>query len=81
MEKLQAEWKYDGMRTIIMKKDDKIWLFTRRQEDVTKQFPDLVELCRKGIKAEECVIEGEAIAVDPKSNTPMAFQGSFPKDS
>jgi DNA ligase-1 len=69
-----AEWKYDGMRTIIMKKNDKIWLFTRRQEDVTKQFPDLVELCRKGIKAEECVIEGEAIAVEPNSNTPMAFQ-------
>jgi len=71
---IAAEWKYDGMRTIIMKKNDKIWLFTRRQEDVTKQFPDLVELCRKGIKAEECVIEGEAIAVEPNSNTPMAFQ-------
>jgi DNA ligase-1 len=69
-----AEWKYDGMRTIIMKKNDKIWLFTRRQEDVTKQFPDLVELCKKGIKANECVIEGEAIAVDPKTNIPMAFQ-------
>ena len=69
-----AEWKYDGMRTIIMKKEDKIWLFTRRQEDVTKQFPDLVELCRKGIKVDECVIEGETIAVDPKTNTPMAFQ-------
>jgi DNA ligase-1 len=71
---IAAEWKYDGMRTIIMKKNDKIWLFTRRQEDVTKQFPDLVELCKKGIKANECVIEGEAIAVDPKTNIPMAFQ-------
>jgi DNA ligase-1 len=69
-----AEWKYDGMRTIIMKKNDKIWLFTRRQEDVTKQFPDLVELCKKGIKANECVIEGETIAVQPKTNIPMAFQ-------
>jgi DNA ligase-1 len=69
-----AEWKYDGMRTIIMKKNDKIWLFTRRQEDVTKQFPDLVELCKRGIKANECVIEGETIAVDPKTNIPMAFQ-------
>ncbi|MDT7858964.1 MAG: ATP-dependent DNA ligase [Candidatus Aenigmarchaeota archaeon] len=69
-----AEWKYDGMRTIVMKKNDKVWLFTRRQEDVTKQFPDLVELCKKGIKANECVIEGETIAVDPKTNIPMAFQ-------
>ena len=71
---IAAEWKYDGMRTIIMKKGDKIWLFTRRQEDVTKQFPDLIELCKKGIKAEECVIEGETIAIDPKTNIPMAFQ-------
>ena len=69
-----AEWKYDGMRTIIMKKEDKIWLFTRRQEDVTKQFPDLIELCKRGIKANECVIEGETIAIDPKNNIPMAFQ-------
>jgi DNA ligase 1 len=71
---IAAEWKYDGMRTIIMKKNDKVWLFTRRQEDVTKQFPDLVELCKKRIKVEECVIEGETIAIDPKTHTPMAFQ-------
>ncbi|MGC9059000.1 MAG: ATP-dependent DNA ligase [Candidatus Aenigmatarchaeota archaeon] len=72
--KIAAEWKYDGMRTIIMKKKDEIWLFTRRQENVTKQFPDLVELCKKGIKADECVIEGETIAIDAKTGNPLAFQ-------
>lgn len=72
--KVAAEWKYDGMRTLIMKKGNKILLFTRRQENVTAQFPDLVELCIKGIKAEECVVEGETIAVNPKTGDPLAFQ-------
>ncbi|MFH7880955.1 MAG: ATP-dependent DNA ligase [Candidatus Aenigmatarchaeota archaeon] len=72
--KVAAEWKYDGMRTLIMKKGSNIKLFTRRQEDVTKQFPDLCELCLKGINADECVIEGETIAVNPQTGEPMAFQ-------
>ena len=72
--KIAAEWKYDGMRTLIMKKEDKIWLFTRRQENVTKQFPDLVEMCKKGLKAKECVVEGETIAINPKTGDPAAFQ-------
>ena len=72
--KIAAEYKYDGMRTLIMKKGEKIWLFTRRQENVTKQFPDLVELCKKGIKANRCVMEGETIAVSPKTGEPLAFQ-------
>src|SRR3989304_5781328 len=32
-------YKYDGMRVVIQKKGDKIWVFTRRLEDVTKAFP------------------------------------------
>ncbi|MEM5815372.1 MAG: ATP-dependent DNA ligase [Candidatus Aenigmatarchaeota archaeon] len=72
--KIAAEWKYDGMRTLIMKKNSNIKLFTRRQEDVTKQFPDLCELCLKRIEVEECVIEGETIAVNSQTGEPLAFQ-------
>ncbi len=66
------EYKYDGMRTIIQKKDGKIWIFTRNLEDVTRQFPDIVELCKKGILAKECVIEGETIGMD--RGKPLPFQ-------
>ena len=72
--KVVAEWKYDGMRTAIHKKGEKIWIFTRRQEDVTFQFPDIVELARKGLKAKECIVEGEALGIDPKSGNPLPFQ-------
>lgn len=66
------EYKYDGMRTIIQKKDGNVWVFTRNLEDVTRQFPDIVELCKKGILAKECVIEGETIGMD--RGKPLPFQ-------
>lgn len=69
-----AEYKYDGMRVVIEKKENHFWLFTRRQEDVTKQFPDIVELARKCLKAEECIVEGEALGIDAKTGYPLPFQ-------
>ncbi|MEM5777518.1 MAG: ATP-dependent DNA ligase [Candidatus Aenigmatarchaeota archaeon] len=68
-----AEYKYDGMRAQIHKDGEKIWIFTRRLEDVTKQFPDLVELCKKCLKPKKCIVEGEVVAVDEKSS-PLPFQ-------
>ena len=69
-----AEFKYDGMRVVIQKKGNHFWLFTRRQEDITKQFPDIVELARKCLKAEECIVEGEALGIDAKTGYPIPFQ-------
>ncbi len=69
-----AEYKYDGMRVVIEKKGNNFWLFTRRQEDVTKQFPDIVELAKKCLKAEECIVEGEALGIDAKTGYPLPFQ-------
>ena len=73
-EKPALEYKYDGLRIQIHKKNDKIWLFTRRLEDVTKQFPDLVEYSKKAIKVKECLVEGETIGIDPETNRPIPFQ-------
>ncbi len=72
--KVAAEYKYDGMRAQIHKKGDKIWIYTRRLEDVTKQFPDFVELCKRGLKANECIIEGEVLGVSSKTGVPLPFQ-------
>ncbi|MEM7821606.1 MAG: ATP-dependent DNA ligase [Candidatus Aenigmatarchaeota archaeon] len=72
--KVAAEYKYDGMHAEIMKKEDKIWVFTRRLEDVTKQFPDIVEMCKKGLKARECIVEGEALGINLKTGLPLPFQ-------
>jgi len=69
-----AEYKYDGMRVVIEKKGNHFWLFTRRQEDVTRQFPDIVELAKKCLKADECIVEGEALGIDTKTGYPLPFQ-------
>jgi DNA ligase 1 len=67
------EKKYDGARIQIQKQGNKIWLFTRREEDVTRQFPDLVELCKRCLKPNECIVEGEMLAVN-QSGSPLPFQ-------
>ncbi|MCK4634771.1 MAG: ATP-dependent DNA ligase [Candidatus Aenigmarchaeota archaeon] len=72
--KVAVEYKYDGLRAEIMKKGDKIWVFTRRLENVSHQFPDLVEFCKKALKPDECVVDGEILAIDPKTGYPQPFQ-------
>src|SRR3989344_1090937 len=71
---LVAETKYDGMRAQIHKKGDEFWIYTRRLEDVTKQFPDLVEFCRRGLNARECIVEGEVLGINSKTKLPLPFQ-------
>ena len=68
------EYKYDGFMLQIHKKDNKVWLFTRNQEDVTKQFPDVVERVIKKVKADRCILDSEAIGIDLKTGKWMPFQ-------
>jgi len=71
---VELEIKYDGARIQIHKGLDDIQLFTRRLEDVTKQFPEIVEMARTGIKAKTAIVEGEAVAFDPETKRPLPFQ-------
>lgn len=73
-DKVALEYKYDGARFLVHKKQDKIWIFTRRLENVTKAFPDVVELCKKYILTDICIVDGEALAIDPKTKRPLPFQ-------
>jgi DNA ligase-1 len=72
-ENLVLEFKYDGMRIQIHKKGERIWLYTRKLENVTKQFPDIVRMCKDGIKVRNCIVEGEAIVMD-SGGRPQPFQ-------
>ncbi len=68
------EFKYDGARTLIHKDGNRIWIFTRRMEDVTAAFPDIVELAKAGIKVEQAILDGETIGINPKTGRPVPFQ-------
>ncbi|MEK6936882.1 MAG: ATP-dependent DNA ligase [Nanoarchaeota archaeon] len=71
---VQAEFKMDGFRIQIHKNNKEIKLFTRRMEDVTKQFPDVVEFVKKHVKGEKFIIDCEAVGLDKKTNKYMPFQ-------
>jgi len=69
-----AEYKYDGERIQAHKKKDDVILFSRRLENITDQYPDGVEYIRKHVKAEEAIVEAEAVAVDPETGEMKPFQ-------
>jgi DNA ligase 1 len=60
-----AEYKYDGMRLQAHRTaDGRIELWTRRQEEVSTQFPDVVEVLSTGLGPAQAIIEGEVVAFD-----------------
>ncbi len=72
--KLGVETKYDGERIQAHKtKDGKITLFSRRMDNITEQFPDVVQNLQERVSAKEFVIEGEVVAID-KEGKSLHFQ-------
>ena len=70
-----AEYKYDGMRVQAHRTaDGHIELFTRRQERVRSQFPDVVELLQAGLGPREAILEGEIVAYDAAAGELRPFQ-------
>lgn len=67
-----CETKYDGIRVQIHKKGDKINLFTRSLENISKAIPELVDYIKKALPNEDFIAEGEIIAT--KNNKPISFQ-------
>jgi len=56
-----AEEKYDGERVQIHKKGKKVWLFSRRMDNITLQFPDVAAAIVK--LRGDFIVEGEIVAV------------------
>lgn len=69
------EHKYDGFRVMINKNEDgHITLFTRRLENVTKQFPDIVEIIKKNVKAKSFILDSEVVGFNPKTKRYLPFE-------
>jgi DNA ligase-1 len=69
-----TEYKYDGERMQIHKAGEKVWIFSRRQENITQQYPDVVEAVEKHVKAAEAILECEAVPLDPDTGETLPFQ-------
>lgn len=68
------EYKYDGFRLLIHKKGENLALFTRRLENVTKQFPEVVDYIKKYVKAKSFILDSEAVGYHKKNKQYRPFQ-------
>ena len=65
----QAEWKWDGIRAQLVKRDGKVWIWSRGDELVTERFPELTaaaEFLPDGV-----VLDGEIMPW--KDGRPLPF--------
>ncbi len=69
-----VEYKYDGFRMIIHKQGEEIKLFTRSLENVTKQFPEVVDYILKYVKGKSFILDSEAVGFDHKTKEYTSFQ-------
>ncbi|MEM2890873.1 MAG: ATP-dependent DNA ligase, partial [Candidatus Hadarchaeum sp.] len=72
--KAAFEIKLDGIRIQVHKDGEKIYLYTRRMENYTDMFPDLVPPLTESLKPNRVIVDGELVARDKKTGKPMPFQ-------
>jgi DNA ligase-1 len=66
------EWKLDGARIQVHKRDDRVAVYTRNLNDVTAAVPEIAEAAC-ALTPRELVLDGEAIALDAHQK-PLPFQ-------
>lgn len=70
----EIEYKLDGFRMQVHKIGDEVKLFTRRLEDVTSQFPDVVGYVKERVNADSFILDSEAVGYSPKTHKYLPFQ-------
>ncbi|ESS10603.1 MAG: ATP-dependent DNA ligase [uncultured archaeon A07HR60] len=75
-----CEYKYDGVRVQIHVADGDARVYTRRLQDVTEAFPDVVRVVEDGVET-PAILDGELVGYTPETITndapardPVAFQ-------
>lgn len=76
--KKAAEEKYDGERVQIHKDGDLIKAFSRRLEDITAQYPDIIEAVRKSVLADKIVLDGEIVAYSELEKKGIRIEEFYP---
>lgn len=67
-----VEWKLDGARIQVHRRDDRVAVYTRSLNDVTAAVPEVVEAV-KALPARELILDGEVIAL-AADDRPHSFQ-------
>jgi DNA ligase-1 len=79
---VSVEWKLDGARIQVHRRDDRVAIYTRNLNDVTDALPEVVEAVRN-LPARELVLDGEVIALmaDGKPHSFQPTMRRFGRDS
>ena len=64
-----VEWKYDGIRGQVVKRQGQVWVWSRGEELVTERFPEIVELAAR--LPDGTVLDGEIIVWDETGESPF----------
>lgn len=57
-----AEWKWDGIRAQIIKKEDKVWIWSRGEDMITESFPEIKQMAASW--PEDAILDGELLVWD-----------------
>jgi len=69
-----AEYKLDGERVQIHKQANDVVLFSRRLENITQYYPDIVENVKKSLSVNEGVFEAEIVPINENTGEFLPFQ-------
>ncbi|WP_158178357.1 ATP-dependent DNA ligase [Pseudomonas viridiflava] len=80
----QVEWKWDGIRAQLVKRDRRLWIWSRGEELVTDRFPELHSLVQ--CLPDGTVIDGEIVVwkapqAAPDSEAEFALDSEAPQAS
>ncbi|HSF44424.1 MAG TPA: ATP-dependent DNA ligase, partial [Chitinophagaceae bacterium] len=69
----QAEWKWDGIRGQVIKRDEKLFVWSRGEELITEKFPEFGVL--RDLLPEGTVLDGEIICISQENGSwrPLPF--------
>lgn len=70
-----VEYKYDGERVQAhLSREGDIVLYSRRQENITHQYPEIIKALRTSFQRKGAILEGEVVAVDADTGKLKDFQ-------
>ena len=66
-----VEWKYDGIRAQVVKRDGQVWIWSRGEELVTERFPEVVRAAAGW--PDGTVVDGELLVWPDSDAAPASF--------
>jgi DNA ligase-1 len=66
-----VEWKYDGIRAQLVRRDGQTWLWSRGEELITERFPEIAQAASR--LADGTVLDGEVLVWDADAEHPAPF--------